>query len=464
MKEPNVAGAFYPSDADELLQMIQGYLKEAGDVRTEGRPLALIVPHAGYVYSGPVAAYGFKALEGMSFECVVVLAASHFYPFRGASVYQEGFFNTPLGSLEIDRALARSLIEASNNLLVFKPEVFNREHSLEVELPFLQASLKPGFKIVPILLGQMEYEECLALAQNLARAIGKRSVLVLVSTDLSHFKSYEEATALDQRTIGFLKSYDTEGLWSAVADTGWNVCGIRPVVTAMRYARLQGASEIQVLKYANSGDTAGDKTRVVGYVSAVIVQKNDPQGETDMLTKDDKKKLLEIARRTIEGHVQGRKAPEFQATSPGLGLQRGVFVTLHKGQELRGCIGLFASNDPLVKSVSEMAIASSTQDYRFSAVEPQELKDLTIEISVLSEPRLIDDWRKIRLGTDGVIIKRGFSSGVFLPQVATETGWDLDTFLGQLCSQKAGLPTDCYKNPGTKIYTFQADVFSEQAP
>jgi AmmeMemoRadiSam system protein A len=172
--------------------------------------------------------------------------------------------------------------------------------------------------------------------------------------------------------------------------------------------------------------------------------------------------LLEIARQTIIEYVTNGSSPQINETDPQLNIKRGAFVTLHKKGNLKGCIGSFTSDEPICKLVSQMAIQSATSDPRFSPVTKEEMKDIDIEISVLSEPRLIDDWKKIKLGVDGVIIRRGFSSGVFLPQVATETGWDLETFLGQLCWQKAGLPADCYKDSNTKIYTFQAFVFSEK--
>jgi AmmeMemoRadiSam system protein B/AmmeMemoRadiSam system protein A len=458
IKQPNVAGAFYPSDKDELAALVTKYIDEAGEVVLEGEPLVLISPHAGFVYSGPAAAYGFKALSGRSFDAVVILAPSHYFSFKGASVYEQGYFKSPLGNLEVDGALAVSLIGSNSNLIFSNPEFFRQEHSLEVQLPFLQESLKSGFKIVPVMLGDMSFEDCRLLAESLAKVLKNKSVLVIASTDLSHYRPYEEAIQYDVKTTNFIKGLDARALWDAVAYTGWNVCGIRPVVTALLYAKMLGADRADILKYANSGDTAGNRDKVVGYLSAVITLKN---GEEAMLTKEDKKRLLEIARNTILALVSGKSLPEFQEKSQGLNLRRGAFVTLHKKGELKGCIGSFTSDEPLYKVISKMSVESASHDHRFEPVRPEELNDIVIEISVLSEPELTDDWRNIRLGIDGVIIRKGFSSGVFLPQVATETKWDLDTFLGQLCSQKAGLPWDCYKDPATKIYTFQADVFSE---
>ena len=464
VKEPNVAGAFYPADKEELIKLIQKYLNEAGAVNAVPEATVLIVPHAGYVYSGPVGAYGFKAVSNASFDTVIILAASHYFPYSGVAVYKEGAFKTPLGDLTIDSQLAAELLKFNPSLIFDETRYFEQEHSIEVELPFLQVSLKKGFKILPVLMGQVSYQQCLDLAGYIFQATRNKNVLILVSTDLSHYRTYEEAIGFDKKTIQFIKNFDGQGLWDAVEPTGWNVCGVRPVLVGMNVAKLSNAAKIDVLKYANSGDTAGDRGRVVGYASIVFSKggKEEEKGRPDaMLTKEDKKRLLEIARSTVEAVVNGEKIPQFNEKSPGLHLKNGAFVTLTNKGSLRGCIGAFASRDALYKTIIEMATAACSQDYRFSPVSSQELADIEIEISVLSEPKPIDDWRKIKLGVDGVIVRKGFSSGVFLPQVATETGWGLDRFLGELCSQKAGLPRDCYKDPETKILTFQADIFNE---
>lgn len=477
VKEPHVAGAFYPGEAEELSRAVDGYLKKAETVSVSGEPFVLIVPHAGYIYSGPVAAYGYKAVEGRRYDLVVILAPSHYFPFRGVSVFPSGSFQTPLGRVYVDENVSLELLAGGQDLVVARREYFEREHSLEVQLPFLQKVLAPGFKVLPLIMGDMNYDECSALASLLIKISEGRKILVVASTDLSHFKNYEEALGYDGKTIDFLKNMDSRGLWDAVSGTGWNVCGIRPVVAALLFAKMQGEDHLVVAKYSNSGDTAGDKSRVVGYVSAWVtkndpslsqnkslpVQAQEPQsGEETMLTDTDRKKLLEIARETIAAKVSGKPLPRFLESSPGLNRKNGVFVTLRKQGELRGCIGLFTSDEPLYKSVQDMAVSSSSQDYRFPPVAADELSQIKIEISVLTEPRLIDDWRKIRMGSDGVIVRKGFSSGVFLPQVATETGWDRETFLRELCWQKAGLPPDAYKDPDTKLYVFQAIIFSEE--
>ncbi len=475
VKEPNVAGSFYPGEEAALKGMIEAYLKEA----TLGKevpedPLVLIVPHAGYIYSGPVAAYGFKSVQGRRYDTVAILAPSHFFSFRGAAVYREGAFRTPLGDVTVDTATADALLAGMPGFLKEAPEVFEREHSLEVELPFLQSVLS-GFKILPVIFGEAAFGDLEMLGSKLAMVLEGKKALLVVSTDLSHYKGYDAACALDRRTIDYILDGDAQGLWEEVSAGGGNCCGIKPVVAGMSYARARGAGKGTLLKYANSGDTAGDKSRVVGYASIAFsagaaahaqtaapasASPNRNNKEDAMLTRDDKERLIEIARRAIEARLAGREVSRTREGSAGLDLKRGAFVTLHKQGRLRGCIGLFTSSDPLYLVVAQMAVAAATQDHRFPPVSAAELKDIDIEISVLSEPKPIDDWKKIRLGVDGVIVRRAGASGVFLPQVATETGWDLETFLGQLCSQKAGLPWECYKDPATKLLTFQADVFS----
>lgn len=464
LKQPNVAGSFYPDDKDELGRWITRFLDDVKeDVSFKGTPKVCVSPHAGYVYSGPVAAYGYKALRDWSFDTVVILGSSHYYPFWGAAVYPRGSFRTPLGDLSIDASLADKLMEDGDGLIFSQKEYFIQEHSVETQLPFLQAVLKPGFKIVPILMGEASLEDCGRLAQALMRVAASRNVLVVASTDLSHYKTYDEAIALDAATVRYMKNMDVAGFWTAVADTGWNVCGSRPVATALLYAQGTGAQDARVLKYANSGDTAGDKRRVVGYLSLLITKSDESaKGDGSMLTDSDKKRLLAIARETVAFVSSGKDIPRFSESSPGCNLKRGVFVTLRKKEELRGCIGLFASGDPLYLSVSRMAAEAAMHDYRFEPVTPQEVSGISVEISVLTEPKEIEDWRNVRLGVDGVIVRSGSASGVFLPQVATETGWDLETFLGELCSQKAGLDRECYRSPRTKLLTFQAEIFSEE--
>ncbi len=467
IKYPNVSGQFYPSNKDSLSSQIDSFfnnVKKNPSLKNEDI-FAIMVPHAGYVYSGQVAAYAFKSLTGREFDSVFVIAPSHFYGFKGVSVYNEGYFRTPLGDIEIDSELTQKLI-ASCDKISFIPQAFDKEHSLEVELPFLQKSLK-SFKLVPLVVGQIDYSDAVSIAKLISDVTKDRKILIVVSTDLSHYYEHQEAVNMDSKVISYIKELDALGLWQSNLKKECEMCGLNPALILLNYVKELGLKPV-VLNYANSGDVTGDKSAVVGYASIAFLKDRQrreevkPQGEEEMFNDVQKKKLLEIARKTISEYVINKKVIDIKEDDSQLNIKRGAFVTLHKKGDLRGCIGSFTSNEPICKLVSKMAIESATGDPRFSPVTKDELSDIDIEISVLTEPQLIDDWKKIRLGVDGVIIRRGFSSGVFLPQVATETGWNLETFLSQLCWSKAGLPTDSYKDPKTQIYTFQAFIFSEK--
>ncbi|MDD5618150.1 MAG: AmmeMemoRadiSam system protein A, partial [Candidatus Omnitrophica bacterium] len=311
-----------------------------------------------------------------------------------------------------------------------------------------------------------DFQDSVELAEVLIKVIKDRKVLLVASTDLSHYHSYLKAIEMDSKVISYVKNTDAFGLWQSDIKNESEACGIIPVLVVLNYAKDLGLKS-QVLNYANSGDVTGDKSQVVGYVSAVFFKENRQEeaikGEGEMLSQIQKKRLLEIARQSIGDYLSSGKRTNFEEGDVVLNSKRGAFVTLHeKNGGLRGCIGTFTSSEPLYKVISQMAIESATGDPRFPPVTKEELKDIRIEISVLTEPKLINDWRKIRLGVDGVIVRKGFSSGVFLPQVATETGWSLETFLEELCSQKARLSPDAYKKPDTQLYTYQAEVFSEE--
>jgi len=237
----------------------------------------------------------------------------------------------------------------------------------------------------------------------------------------------------------------------------------------MLAAKRLGADSVEILKYANSGDTAGRKDNVVGYLSAAIYQKEKIEsrkainGEvSEMLNEAQKKRLLQIARETIEAHIKDNKRLDFTEDDPTLNRELGAFVTLHKHGQLRGCIGNIIGRGPLYLTVVDMAIESATGDPRFPQVTASELKDIEIEVSVLSELKKITSPDEIVMGKHGVLIRSGFRSGVFLPQVATETGWSKEEFMSNLCAQKAGLPADAWKKGECDIYIYTAEVFSEK--
>jgi MEMO1 family protein len=458
IKEPNVAGQFYPAGQKELSQMVEGFLS-AASVGQVPDIIALISPHAGYEFSGGVAAYSYKAIMGRNYKTVIVLAPSHYFSMSGVAVWPSGKFRTPLGDIPVDAELAGQIITSGQNIS-FKPEVFSKEHSLEVELPFLQKTLN-NFQIVPVIMGQLNYEDCQAFANALAKVIGNRTdVLVIASSDMSHFHPQAEAEAIDKQTINYVANFDAQGLWNNSSPYDPRMCGIVPVVSTLLYAQARGDKNIKILKYANSGEVTGDKDRVVGYLSAVIHKGSDPKGANTMLNSEERKKLLEIARQSLENYVKTGKRLQFSTDDPELKKESGAFVTLTEFSELRGCIGRIVGDMPLYQVIADMAIEAGTGDPRFLPIKADELKNLEVEISVLSPPDKITDINQIKVGTHGLIIRKGFNSGLLLPQVATEYGWDRETFLQQTC-RKAGLPVDAWKQ-GAEIYIFSAEVFSEK--
>jgi len=458
VKEPNVAGSFYPDNPSELSQMIDTFLDAAKPQPVEGNIFALISPHAGYGFSGGVAAFGYKLIKDKPYKTIIVIGPSHNYGFSGVSIYPEGVFRTPLGDLEIDKEFTKELLYKDKDIF-FEPGAFEKEHSVEVQLPFLQKVLK-DFKIVPIIVGDMTLSSCQKLADLLKNAIGERKdVLVVASTDMYHGGDYQALEATDNLTISYLKNMDSEGLYYGLREEKLQLCGGFGVVTALILSKELGHKKSQVLKYTNSAEVTGAKSSwMVGYVSCAI----DREGEVAMLNKAQKKRLLLIARNSIEAYLKTGKKLELTETDPLLLKEMGVFVTLHKHGELAGCIGNLVGQQPLYLTVRDMAVEAAVDDPRFSPVTLQELKDIEIEISALSPLKKIESVDEIKMGIHGVLLRRGFNSGVFLPQVATETGWSKEEFLSNLCSHKAGLPALAWKDKSTEVYIFTAEVFSEK--
>ena len=455
VREPSVAGSFYPADKDSLAKMIDRLLAGVPKLERKGEIIGAVVPHAGYPYSGGTAAYLFSYISKMPFKTVVLIGPSHYMYFRGIAVYGEGKWKTPLGEVEVDSALAHKIIE-KNPIIRDEPEAHKREHSLEVEIPFLQKVLR-DFKIVPIMMGDHDYKTCEVLAHSIAEAVrGREDVLLLASSDLYHGYSYEECNRIDKKTLSFIEKLDPEGLSSALEKREAQACGGGPIVAVMLASKLLGANKGEVLFHTNSNDVIGERGGyVVGY-SADIFYKTQPRG----LNKREKEELLRIARVSIEKRVKGERLPEFTPFTERLNLPQGVFVTIKENHQLRGCIGYITPIKPLYQAVSEMAIAAATSDPRFPPLQPSELKRISIEITVLSPLKKIENPEEIEVGKHGIVIKRGPYQGLLLPQVATEEGWDRETFLAHTCL-KAGLPMDAWREKGTEIYIFTGEVFGE---
>ncbi len=465
IREPAVAGAFYPNRPEILSRDVKGYLENAKKEKIDGGIIALVSPHAGYMYSGQVAAYAYKLIQEKTFDTVVAVAPSHQMPFKGASLYDRGGYRTPLGIVPIDAELSKKLMEKRKEIR-FLPEAHSQEHSLEVQIPFLQMTLRT-FKLVPIVMEPYwSWETCQHLASAIAETVKGKNVLLIASSDLSHFHPYEKAVELDRIVLNRIDQFDPEGLSKDLQSGRCEACGGGPIISIMLAAKALGANKGKVLKYLNSGDVTGDRSRVVGYGAGVFYKtggtekmKGEKKVGIDLgLNEEDKKTLHHIAKTVIENLAKGKHVPEFKVEAPMLKENRGAFVTIQKRGQLRGCIGYIEAHGPLYKTIEEMAGAAAFRDPRFSPVTERELPDLEVEISVLTPLKRITDVDEIEVGKHGIYMKQGWYSGLLLPQVATEYGWDRKTFLEHTC-QKAGLPTTAWKDKSTEIYIFSADIF-----
>ena len=311
------------------------------------------------------------------------------------------------------------------------------------------------------------WETCQSLASAIAETVRGKNVLLIASSDLSHFHSYDEAVKLDKIVLNHIERFDPEGLNRDLRSNRCEACGGGPVISIMLAAKALGANQGKVLKYLNSGDVTGDRSRVVGYAAGVFYKtvggkekmKEEKKVGIDLgLNEEEKEDLHQIAKTVIENKARGKTVPDFKVESPVLKENRGAFVTIHKRGQLRGCIGYIEGRGPLHKTIEEMAEAAAFRDPRFTPVKEKELPELELEISVLTPLKKIKDVDEVQVGKHGIYIKKGWYSGLLLPQVATEYGWDRQAFLEHTC-QKAGLPSNAWKEKDTEIYIFSADIF-----
>jgi AmmeMemoRadiSam system protein B/AmmeMemoRadiSam system protein A len=450
------AGTWYPGTEKELHNTIQGFLENTRG-RVHGEIFGLISPHAGYIYSGPVAAFSYKTIEGMEFDDVIIIGPSHYHGFCGASVDTVAGRETPLGKVEFDEKLARMLIE-SNKEIIYEAPAHVQEHSTEIQVPFLQTVLKK-FKAIEIVMGTHDYKTCEMLSEAIIKACADRKILIVASSDLSHYHSQKEAERLDQLVIDAVSRYDPAVLSNRLSNDSCEACGGGPIITAMLITKKLGATKAKPVMYATSGNISGDYSQVVGYLAAVFYREKETEVGIGLgFTDEEKIQLKEIARKSVEAAITGKKLSAVKDVSGKLKEPYGVFVTLNKHGTLRGCIGRIIGDQPLYITVQQMAKAAALEDPRFSPVTEKELVELEIEISVLTPLEQIKDFKEIVIGRDGLYITKGYNSGLLLPQVAAEYGWTVEEFLEETC-HKAGLPYDAYKSKDTKIYKFSAEVF-----
>jgi hypothetical protein len=463
---PVRAGSFYPADSRELEDLIDRLGQSARSVKQElperQSLRALILPHAGYPYSGPTAAHASRVLAEYQFKTVLLMGPDHFVGFRSAAIPAVQAFQTPLGRIALHPAAA-DLLKQPELFAPLRP-IDDREHSLEVVLPFLQTCLQ-SFELIPVVVGNPDIDRlCAALLPLI-----DPETLVVVSSDLSHFRSYTEAQAKDRKTIEAILARNRR----ALVQDGGSACGAYPLAILLTMAERFGWRPV-LLNYLNSGDTAGDRSRVVGY--AAIAFYGEPpipamKKNSQLLAPEKGQELVKLARSTLMEKfglpLLPAEADRMRSTLSDALLQTrcGTFVTLKHHGRLRGCIGNLSASDPLAEGVRRNAINAAFHDPRFSPLTEKELSQVEIEVSVLTEPQPLafsdpeDLLRKLRPNVDGVIIRQGHASATFLPQV-----WDQlpkkEDFLGQLCL-KAGLPRDAWKRGKLEVSTYQVQYFEE---
>ncbi len=476
VREPAVAGQFYAADARRLNATLDAVFGSALPAGPE-RPVALVVPHAGYVYSGQIAADGWRQAAAHDYDTIVILGANHTGTGSGrVGVFPGSGLRTPLGVANVDRALSAALVKEDPDC-VADAAMHAAEHSVEVQVPFAQR-LFPRASVVAAIVASDDAGVVTRFGRTLGRLLAGRRALIVASSDLSHYPSYRDAAAADRRTLEAIASLDPDRVRSdaSAEERGTPnlvtcACGQAPVMAAMVAARALGATRSRVVSYANSGDLPiGDPARVVGY-GALVFSAGAAGADTVALmprvaaaqalspTAADKKQMLALARETIGRYLDTGTVPLARGFSPALDRPQGVFVTLRKRGALRGCIGQMQPDRPLRVLVGSMALAAAFDDARFEKVKPGEVKELEIEISVLTPFRNVAGPQAVVVGRDGVLLQKDRRSAVFLPQVAAEEGWTRDEMLDNLCL-KGGMTAGCWRS-GARLFTFQADVFKE---
>ena len=473
------ANRFYTGDARELSEEVDSFLVlHKGDAKYSNVS-AVIVPHAGYYFSGNVAASAYMAIEPKKqYKRIFLLGPSHHEWLDGASVNTEAdWYATPLGNVKVDHETAVALMNTNrtnntNNMntddadsvFSYRPEAHDREHCLEVQLPFLQRSFKEVPPIVPIVISTNDYEKLKRMAEVLKPYFTDENLFV-ISSDFSHYPKYEDACEVDAKTGKAIETGDVEAFIATInanarsgkRNLATSACGEFAIITLM--LMLDNQYEVKHLMYQNSGDIDNhDHSRVVGYHSFAILRKDST---SFTLSDADKKALKEIALQSIKDSLDGKRCSDNSSLftiHSSLNQKCGAFVSLHnKHGQLRGCIGHFGEDYPLHEIVAEMARVAAFEDPRFMPVTRDELDDLDIEISVLTPMRRIQSLDEFELHRHGIYIKKGYRSGTFLPQVADEVNWTKEEFVGHCSQDKAGLGWDGWKD--AELYVYEAIVF-----
>lgn len=467
-RRPAASGRFYPGSEIALAEKLDALYKKAEPTKYKSPPIAIIAPHAGYPFSGGVAASSFNQIpQNNNYENIFIIGTSHYTTFNGASIYHLGHYITPLGTVKVNIALAKQLL-TDNDIFTFNPEAHNKEHSLEVQLPFLQYKFGEQVQIIPIIIGTQKTSAIKKIAEALQPYFNEKNLFV-ISTDFSHYPPYEIAKKVDLETAEAIVSNSPKKFLESIknnmdkglTDLQTCICGWSSVLTLLYLTENNKEISYSLIDYKNSGDneTYGDKSGVVGYYS-IRVDMNENK-DNFSLSDEEKVILLKAARKSIESKFYPAVDNKFSDNiTENLKVNAGAFVTLRKKDKLRGCIGRFKPDKPLIELVQDVAVSSAFYDTRFNKLEPDELDKIDIEISVLTPLKKIESIDEFELGKHGIYIKKGLYAGTFLPQVAEETGWTKEEFLGYCSKNKAHIGWDGWKD--AELYTYEAIIFSEK--
>jgi AmmeMemoRadiSam system protein B/AmmeMemoRadiSam system protein A len=527
-----LAGSWYDAEPETLRRNTQALLDAAVLPAEQPTPQALIVPHAGHKWSGPTAAIAYKSILGLRYQTVIVLAPNHRRALVGAAIPGVDALSTPLGEVPIDTSAAQTLLDAG--AVVRDDEVHAQEHAIEIQLPFLQLALQPGFSVLPILVGDGSVPSLQRLARHLRPLLGPETLLV-ISTDFTHYGERfgylpfveDVPRRLEELDLGAFDAVATLDPWrwrKYRDDTGITVCGAAPLTV---FAALAAEpSGLRRLAYQNSGEQAksqidknsgeqakrqidknsgeqakrqidknsgeqaksqidknsGEQAKrqidknpnTVSYLAAAyagpwrgheeLLPQLTIQG-THPLTQGEAQVAVALARDALETRLLGMRESQKEVNwgltlAPVFSRRLGVFVTLKRHGELRGCIGNVLPRQSLGEAIVGRALDAAFSDHRFAPVSAWELPQLELEVSVLSTPEPMADWSQIEIGRHGIILSKGELGALFLPQVAPEQGWTLEQTLSQL-ARKAGLPAEGWRE-GASFEVFEAQVLHER--
>jgi AmmeMemoRadiSam system protein B/AmmeMemoRadiSam system protein A len=431
IREPVVAGQFYPGAPSQLKELIKGMVDEKVE---KEEIIGMVIPHAGYIYSGPVTG---AVVSRVKFkDTFIIMGPNHTGSGKALSIMTEGTWKTPLGEVEVDSELGKKILAVSSHLEE-DHMAHLYEHSIEVQLPFLQY-FKRDIKLVPIVLSYTTGAAYKEIGKEIARAIKdlNREAVIIASSDMTHYESQESARKKDNQAIEAILDLNEDELLKRVKELNITMCGYAPAISLISAAKELGAKETELVKYQTSGDTTSDYSSVVGYAGIII-------------KKGEESPLVRLARETVEAYISKGKTPEPEELTSEMREKAGVFVSIHKSGELRGCIGTFEpAKDNVAKEIITNAISSATRDPRFPPIDPGELKSLSYSVDVLTKPEPVEDKNHLDPKKYGIIVESGGKRGLLLPDLegVESVGYQIN-----ICRQKAGIMPD----EPIKLYRFE---------